>query len=168
MSTHPMTTHPIATAPPPDYRRNVGAALFNHQGKVLIARRAGLPRTASHAWQMPQGGIDRGEAPEQAVLRELGEEIGTSHAEIIGLHPHWLCYDLPGPRRGRYRGQAQIWFALRFLGTDTDIRLDATAHIEFDQWRWADLAELPALVVPFKRPVYEVVARAFAGFADPA
>ena len=155
-------TSPITTAPPRDYRRNVGAALFNQAGQVLIARRAGLARNTTHAWQMPQGGIDRGEAPEAAVLRELGEEIGTSRAEIIGLHPHWLCYDLPGPRRGRFLGQAQIWFALRFMGTDTDIRLDATPHIEFDQWRWADLADTPALVVPFKRAVYEVVARASA------
>lgn len=160
-------TSQITTHPPPDYRRNVGAALFNHRGEVLIARRAGLPREATHAWQMPQGGIDRDETPEAAVLRELGEEIGTTRAEIIGLHPHWLCYDLPAPRRGRFRGQAQIWFALRFLGADTDIRLDASAHIEFDSWRWADLAGLPELVVPFKRPVYEVVTRAFARFAAP-
>jgi putative (di)nucleoside polyphosphate hydrolase len=158
---------PLANLPLPerDYRPNVGAALFNRDGLVLIARRAGLPRHAAFAWQMPQGGIDRGEAPERAVLRELAEEVGTNRAEIMGMHPGWLCYELPGPRRGRYKGQAQLWFALRFLGTDADIRLDADTHIEFDEWRWAELAELPDLVVPFKRAVYEVVAREFAPFA---
>jgi len=160
----------LANLPLPerDYRPNVGAALFNARGEVLIARRAGLPDHASHAWQMPQGGIDRGEAPEDAVLRELAEEVGTNNAEIIGMHPQWLCYELPGARRGRYKGQAQLWFALRFLGADDEIRLDADTHIEFDRWRWAELAELPELVVPFKRAVYEVVAREFARFAEQA
>ena len=154
------------------YRRNVGAALFNRQGLVFVARRADLPK-AEGGWQLPQGGIDEGEDPRAAVLRELAEEIGTDRAEIIGEHPDWLTYDLPDALlgvalRGRYRGQKQRWFALRFLGGDADIRLDADAHPEFDAWRWAELAELPALAVDFKRPIYQIIGASFARFARPA
>lgn len=157
---------------PRPYRPNVGAALFNHAGRVLVAHRADLPANAPESWQMPQGGIDPGEDPATAVLRELAEEIGTGRARIIGEHPEWLSYDLPedARRRGRwarYRGQTQRWFALRFLGEDGDIRLDADPHPEFDAWRWADLAELPGLVVAFKRPIYESLVRSFARFACP-
>jgi len=154
------------------YRPNVGAALFNRQGLIFVARRADLPNAegASGGWQLPQGGIDAGEDPRGAVLRELAEEIGTGHAEIIGEHPAWLDYDLPAELLGRalggrYRGQRQRWFALRFLGRDSDIRLDLDPHPEFDAWRWAALAELPALAVGFKRPIYEILARSFARFA---
>jgi putative (di)nucleoside polyphosphate hydrolase len=106
------------------------------------------------------------------VLRELEEEIGTGRAEIIGEHPEWLTYDLPAhllgrALGGRFRGQRQRWFALRFLGADTDIRLDADPHPEFDAWRWAALAELPALAPDFKRPIYEVLAASFVRFARP-
>jgi putative (di)nucleoside polyphosphate hydrolase len=154
------------------YRPNVGAVLFNPQGRVFVARRADLPQAEGSAggWQLPQGGIDEGEDPRIAVMRELEEEIGTSKAEIIAEHPEWLTYDLPPHLlgiawRGRYRGQRQRWFALRFTGQDSDTRLDLDPHPEFDAWRWADLAELPALAVPFKRPIYEVLTRAFARFA---
>ena len=157
------------------YRRNVGAALFNRSGHVLIARRADLPRAeaAGGSWQMPQGGIDDGEDPRSAVLRELREEIGTDRAEIIGEHPDWLTYDLPRALvgvalRGRYRGQTQRWFALRFLGSDSDLRLDTEPHPEFDDWRWVELGALPASVVAFKQPIYEVLAQSFARFAVPA
>ena len=157
------------------YRANVGAALFNPAGRVLVARRADLPKAggALGSWQLPQGGIDAAEDPAAAVLRELAEEIGTDRAEIIGEHPDWLTYDLPDALlgvalRGRYRGQTQRWFALRFLGRDADIRLDADPHPEFDAWRWADLAELPGLAVDFKRPVYQIIAASFARFAQPA
>jgi putative (di)nucleoside polyphosphate hydrolase len=148
------------------YRRNVGAALFNAEGLVFIGRRAGLP----DSWQMPQGGIDPGEDPAVAVMRELREEVGTDAAEIIGEHPAWLNYDIPAEAartafQGRYRGQSQKWFALRFLGSDADIALDRDDHPEFVAWRWAKLADLPALVVSFKRPVYEAVAREFAAYA---
>ncbi len=154
------------------YRLNVGAALFNAEGRVFIGRRAGLPEDATENWQMPQGGIDPGEDPAAAVVRELREEIGTDLAEIIGEHPGWLNYDIPDTAtrsdlRGRYRGQTQKWFALRFLGTDGDIALDRDAHPEFTAWRWARLAELPGLVVAFKRHVYEEVVREFARFAEP-
>ena len=154
------------------YRPNVGAVLFSAAGTVLVARRADLPNAegAAGAWQLPQGGIDEDEDPRAAVLRELAEEIGTSRAKIIGEHPDWLTYDLPPALLGvalggRYRGQRQRWFALRFLGTDADIRLDADTHPEFDAWRWAPLAELPSLAVPFKRDIYAVLAASFARFA---
>jgi putative (di)nucleoside polyphosphate hydrolase len=165
-----MPTDP-ATLP---YRPNVGAVLFSRAGLVLVARRADLPNAegAAGGWQLPQGGIDAAEDPRGAVLRELGEEIGTDRAEIIGEHPDWLTYDLPAhllgrALGGRFRGQRQRWFALRFLGEDTDIRLDADPHPEFDAWRWAALAELPALAPDFKRPIYEVLAASFARFARP-
>ena len=156
------------------YRPNVGAALFNRDGLVFVARRANLPNAegAPGGWQLPQGGIDPGEDPRTAVLRELAEEIGTHHARVIGEHPEWLCYDLP-PHLvgvafgGRYRGQRQRWFALRFEGTDDEIRLDLDPHPEFDAWRWAELAELPGLAVGFKRPIYELLAVSFAPFATP-
>lgn len=155
------------------YRANVGAALFDRDGRVFVARRAGFANAEGPAggWQLPQGGIDPGEDPRAAVLRELAEEIGTDRAEIMGEHPEWLVYDFPpdiaGPLGGRYRGQRQRWFALRFTGTDADIRLDLDPHPEFDAWRWAELAELPALAVAFKRPIYDILASSFARFARP-
>ncbi|MEA2740096.1 MAG: putative (di)nucleoside polyphosphate hydrolase, partial [Acetobacteraceae bacterium] len=117
------------------------------------------------------GGIDEGEDPGTAVLRELEEEIGTRKAAVIGEHPDWLTYDLPPDLlgiawRGRYRGQRQRWFAMRFTGEDTDIRLDLDPHPEFDAWRWVPLAELPSLAVPFKRAIYDVLAQSFARFAN--
>ena len=146
--------------------------LFNPAGLVFVGRRAQLggPSAPYHAWQLPQGGIDEGEAPADAVLRELQEEIGTGEATILGEHDTWLTYDLPPELvgrafGGRYRGQRQRWFALRFDGQDGDIRLDAHGEPEFDAWRWIELAALPELAVPFKRPVYEVIAGAFAVYA---
>lgn len=154
------------------YRHNVGAVLFNPEGLVLIARRADLPRLPdfSGAWQLPQGGIDAGEEPRAALMRELREEIGTDRAEIIGEHPEWLTYDLPPhligvALGGRYRGQKQRWFALRFTGEDGDIKLDGGSHPEFDAWRWVPLAELPALAVSFKRAIYQTLAVSLARFA---
>jgi len=159
----------VSTLP---YRDNVGAALFNAAGLVLVARRADLPNAegAPGGWQLPQGGMDKGEDPRVAVFRELEEEIGTARAEILAEHPEWLTYDLPPDLigkalKGKYRGQRQRWFALRFTGSDEDIRLDLDPHPEFDAWRWAKLSDLPALAVPFKREIYEVLARDFARFA---
>ena len=156
------------------YRPNVGAVLFNAQGRIFVARRADLPNAegAAGGWQLPQGGIDADEDPRTAVLRELAEEIGTDKAEIIGEHPEWLTYDLPThligvALHGRYRGQRQRWYALRFTGLDSDIRLDLDPHPEFDAWRWAELSELPSMAVPFKKPIYEVLAVSFARFAGP-
>jgi len=157
---------------PLPYRDNVGAVLFNGAGLVLVARRADLPNAegAPGGWQLPQGGMDAGEDPAVAVFRELEEEIGTARAEILAEHPRWLTYDLPEhlvgkALGGRYRGQRQKWFALRFTGRDADIRLDLDPHPEFDAWRWARLAELPELAVAFKRAIYEELAREFARFA---
>ena len=156
------------------YRPNVGAVLFNPAGLVFLARRADLPNAegAAGGWQLPQGGIDAGEDPRTAVLRELAEEIGTDRAEILAEHPDWLTYDLPPELLGRalgghYRGQRQRWFALRFLGSDAEIRLDADPHPEFDAWRWGRLAELPALAVGFKQAIYATLAEAFRPFAAP-
>jgi putative (di)nucleoside polyphosphate hydrolase len=156
------------------YRPCVGAALFNAAGQVLVARRADLPNAegAAGGWQLPQGGIDASEDPREAVLRELAEEIGTARARIVGEHPEWLTYDLPPELLGRalggrYRGQRQRWFALRFEGRDEDVRLDLDPHPEFDAWRWAALAEVPALAPPFKRAIYAVLARSFVPFAVP-
>lgn len=156
------------------YRPNVGAVLFNRAGLVFVARRADLPNAegAPGGWQLPQGGIDADEDPRAAVLRELAEEIGTNRAEIIAEHPGWLAYELPASLLGlalggRFRGQRQRWFALRFTGTDSDIRLDADPHPEFDAWRWASLSELPGLAVAFKRPIYQALVHSFARFAAP-
>lgn len=155
-------------------RPNVGACLFNRAGLVLIARRADLPagEAAAGAWQLPQGGLDPGEDPEAAVLRELSEEIGTRNAGVMGRMPEWLDYDLPAPLigkalGGKYRGQTQLWFALRFLGEDSEIRLDADKHQEFDAWRWESLAELPEIAVAFRRPIYARLAAEFARYAVP-
>ncbi|MGI4941130.1 MAG: RNA pyrophosphohydrolase [Janthinobacterium lividum] len=156
------------------YRPNVGAALFNAQGLIFVARRADMPNAegAAGGWQLPQGGIDDDEDPELAVLRELEEEIGTRNALVVGEHPEWLTYDLPPDLLGRmlggrFRGQRQRWFALRFTGRDSDIRLDLDPHPEFDAWRWAALDELPGLAVAFKRPIYETLAGSFRRFAVP-
>ena len=153
------------------YRPNVGAVLFNKDGRVFVGRRADPAVTS--AWQLPQGGIDDDEDPQVAVFRELQEEVGTADATVIGEHPEWLTYDLPTELigkafGGRYRGQRQRWFALRFNGEDSDIRLDRHSHPEFDAWRWAELAELPGLAVAFKRPIYEVLVRSFARFGSSA
>lgn len=150
------------------YRPCVGVALINRKGLVFVGKRID---TLIEAWQMPQGGIDEGEAPEEALFRELGEEIGTTKAAIVAEHPDWLTYDLPPHLvgkvwKGRYRGQKQKWFALRFLGDDRDINL-ATAHPEFNAWRWAPLSETPNLIVPFKRVLYTDIARSFAPYARP-
>ncbi len=150
------------------YRPCVGIMLLNRQGEVFVARRIDAK---VDAWQMPQGGIDKGEAPAAAALRELEEEIGTRRAEIIAESRQWLYYDLPPNLvgkvwRGRYRGQRQRWFALRFLGRDADIDIN-TKHPEFDAWKWAAMADLPDLIVPFKRDTYEKVVAEFAHLAKP-
>jgi putative (di)nucleoside polyphosphate hydrolase len=138
------------------YRSAVGIMLLNQAGQVFVARRIDMPTVA--AWQMPQGGIDPGETPRQAAFRELREEIGTYKAEILGESRVWRKYDLPaelarGVWGGRYRGQRQKWFAMRFTGDDTDIDLE-TDHPEFDAWTWIRPEQLPEMIVPFKRQLY--------------
>ena len=145
-----------------DYRMGVGVVLLNQLNQVFVAKRIDTPS----AWQMPQGGIDKGEAPHETVMRELTEEIGTDRAEIIAETKDWLIYDLPeGLRKkvwgGKYKGQKQKWFAMRFTGTDTDIDLTADKHPEFSEWKWASMDQLVELIVPFKRPLYENIVREF-------
>jgi putative (di)nucleoside polyphosphate hydrolase len=144
------------------YRPCVGMMLFNRTGRVFVGKR--VDQTLE-GWQMPQGGIDEGEDPREAALRELEEEIGTRNAEILREHPEWLNYDLPMrlvgvALKGKYRGQTQKWFALRFLGSDSEIEL-ATPHQEFSAWKWLAMDELPQLIVPFKRDTYAKVIEAF-------
>lgn len=149
------------------YRRGVGMMLFNARGEVFVAKRID---TVSDAWQMPQGGIDDDEQPAAAALRELKEEIGNDNATILAESADWYRYDLPAdlvPKiwKGRYRGQEQKWFALRFNGTDADINID-TEHPEFCEWKWVAINTLPDLIVPFKRPLYEALVAEFRHFAD--
>ena len=144
------------TSRPLGYRSAVGIMLLNSQGEVFVARRIDMP--SMPAWQMPQGGIDPGETPSQAAFRELKEEIGTAKAIIIGESRSWLQYDFPAELvgsvwGGRYRGQRQKWFVMRFTGRDGDINL-ATEHPEFDAWQWVEPLRLPELIVPFKRQLY--------------
>lgn len=152
------------------YRPAVGIMLLNRERHVFIGRRIDMPAGLA-AWQMPQGGIDPGETPRQAALRELAEEVGTAKAEILGESSLWLHYDLPpeiagGMWRGRYRGQRQKWFAMRFLGEDRDIDPGTTEHPEFDAWEWVAPALLPELIVPFKRQLYLDVLAEFRTLLD--
>lgn len=148
--------------PGPEYRRGVGIMLLNRKGLVFAAERIDTPG----AWQMPQGGIDAGEDPRTAAHRELAEETGIERAAILAESAGWLCYDLPPELRGkvwqgRFVGQAQKWFAMRFDGVDADIRIGG-AHAEFSAWQWIAPDRLPALIVGFKQPVYEAVLAEFA------
>ena len=157
-----MATGAAGKQDPRPWRACVGLMLFGPDGRVWVGNRIDMP--GDH-WQMPQGGIDRGETPREAGLRELLEEIGTDKAEIVAEYPEWLKYDLPPERSaikwgGRYRGQKQRWIALRFTGRDEDIHLDRH-HPEFDAWKWEDIDRLPDLVVDFKRDIYAKVVAAF-------
>jgi putative (di)nucleoside polyphosphate hydrolase len=160
------------------YRPCVGVALFNHEGLVFIARRRPDKgpeyRDAVYEWQMPQGGIDPGEDPYLAALRELYEETNIRSTKLLAEAPDWYNYELPPETmgralKGRYRGQTQKWFALRFVGEESEINVRAPAEgqhkPEFIDWRWEKLENLPGLIIPFKRGVYESVVQAFARFA---
>ncbi len=146
------------------YRPCVGIMLLNPAGRVFAGQRIDNP---APAWQMPQGGIDPGEAPRDAALRELGEETGipAEAVEVVAEAPDWLTYDLPHelvPRiwKGRFRGQKQRWFLMRFLGPDSLVDI-ATATPEFREWAWVEPRELPERIVPFKREIYRSVLEAF-------
>jgi len=156
---------------PDRYRSNVGLALFHKNGLVFLGKRKGA--APPYQWQMPQGGIDRGEEPRAAALRELEEEAGVPPVlvDVIDETTDWLYYDFPpdlrmgaGPK-GRWLGQKQKWFAFRFHGRDADVQLDKHKP-EFSDWRWGTLAETPRLVIPFKRAIYEDVARRFRRHAE--
>jgi putative (di)nucleoside polyphosphate hydrolase len=147
------------------YRPCAGVMLINRDNLVFVGQR--IDNTLE-AWQMPQGGIDPGEDAQAAAVRELGEETGVSpdKVSLIAEAKDELFYDLPPELvgkvwKGKYRGQRQRWFLFRFEGEDSDIRID-TAHPEFRAWRWAEPADLPRLIVPFKRALYEDVLAAFA------
>jgi putative (di)nucleoside polyphosphate hydrolase len=156
------------------YRDCVGTAVFNRDGLVLIGRRkVDSPEDASEfsaPWQMPQGGIDKGENPEATGMRELFEETSIRTVTQIAEAPGWIYYDLPDEAlgvalKGKYRGQRQRWFAYRFDGDDSEINVlapgDGSMPAEFDSWRWEELAALPDLVVPFKRDAYLEIVAAF-------
>lgn len=147
------------------YRPAAGVMLINPAGQVWVGQRRD---SALDAWQMPQGGLDRGESPRDGALRELEEEtgIGRDLVDVIAQAPEELLYDLPDELigklwKGKWRGQRQTWFLMRFLGTDADVNLE-TEEPEFRAWRWVEPAELPALIVPFKRQLYTDVLEAFA------
>jgi putative (di)nucleoside polyphosphate hydrolase len=147
----------LAESDLPFYRPAVGIMLVNPAGLAFIGRRIDMPAGLA-AWQMPQGGIDPGESPREAAFRELKEEVGTDKAEILAETQGWLHYDLPTDIAsrmwsGRWRGQRQKWFLMRFTGTDADIN-PATEHPEFDAWEWVEPHRLPELIVPFKRQLY--------------
>lgn len=144
------------------YRPCVGIFLLNADNRVFAGRRID---SRAEAWQMPQGGIDLGETPIEACLREMKEEIGSDNAQLLIEHDEWLNYDIPLPLadklwHGQYKGQKQKWMALRFTGSDKDINIQ-TEMPEFCEWKWLEPRALVELAVPFKRDVYERVLRAF-------
>ena len=149
-----------------EYRPCVGVMLVNGSGRAFVGKR--IDNKEGDWWQMPQGGVDDGEDLDKAMLRELAEETGAreEHLQIVARLPQELFYELPAELKGklwggRYCGQRQTWYLVRFTGADNDINLDAHDHPEFCEWKWVDLELLPELIVPFKRGVYQTVVDGF-------
>ena len=149
-----------------EYRPCVGVMLVNAEGKAFVGKR--IDNKEGDWWQMPQGGVDEGEDVELAMLREVEEEVGArpKHLQIVAKLPQELFYDLPPELHGKlwggkYKGQRQTWFLVRFTGADSDIDLNAHKHPEFCEWKWVDPELLPELIVPFKREVYRRIVDGF-------
>lgn len=163
----------VRPEPGEGYRPCVGIALFSCDGRVFLGKRAQKGVVPKYSWQMPQGGVDPGENPRDAAGRELYEETGVRSVSLLGEIEGWLHYDLPkeiAAWRGRYRGQAQRWYAFRFEGEEGEIDVlnPPDGHsVEFSRWKWEALEKTPQMVVPFKRAVYEHVVSAFSRFAVP-
>jgi putative (di)nucleoside polyphosphate hydrolase len=152
------------------YRPNVGVVLFNEDGRVWLGRRINTPGPFN--WQFPQGGVDKGEDLLAAAQRELQEETGVCSTRFLNRTEDWITYDFPEDYRGSkaargWRGQKQVWFALRFTGAESEINLYAHPQVEFDDWRWASIEEAPELVAPFKRTAYRTVVQTFRRYAEP-
>ncbi len=156
------------------YRPCVGIMVLNDRGLAWAGRRIVQPETdelsgATQLWQMPQGGVDKGEEPREAAYRELYEETGMKSVSLLAETPDWITYELPEhllgiALKGKYRGQKQKWFAFRFEGPDSEIAINPPPgghEAEFDMWEWKPMTDLPGLIVPFKRKVYESVVSAF-------
>lgn len=146
------------------YRRNVAAFILNKKGEIFIALRHDLAK--DKIWAFPQGGIDKNETPQEALKRELLEEIGTSNIEILEEYPEWLSYDFPSnvignPLKRKYKGQTQKWFAVRFLGKDSDIDLNTHNEKEFNEWKWISSSELAKINTGFKHDLYQKIAEYF-------
>ncbi len=172
-----MSGKPVKHADLP-FRPCVGIMVLNNQNKVWVGHRIAKPDSEysidAKLWQMPQGGIDQGEDPHNAALRELYEETGMNSVTLLHEAPDWISYDLPDALvgiafKGRYRGQSQRWFAFRFTGNESEIRINPTPgneKPEFDRWDWIDMHSLPNMAVEFKRPLYEAVVKEFRHLAD--